>query len=42
MILEPRAIKFLNTYEDKKDQLLKKDLAYEDLLITGMTVIIKK
>ncbi|MDA9297872.1 class I SAM-dependent methyltransferase [Pseudomonadales bacterium] len=42
VILEPRAIKFLNMFQDKKVKLLNKDITYEDLVITGMTVIIIK
>ena len=42
VILEPRAIKFLNMFKDKESKLLSKNVTYEDLIITGMTVIIKK
>lgn len=42
VILEPRAIDFLDDYPEKKDLLLNQQLTYEDLVVTGMTIIITK
>jgi hypothetical protein len=41
VILDPRSIRFLNE-NDIKDQIVAKNLAIEDLIISGMTIIVQK
>jgi len=42
VIIDPRSIKFLKTFEYKKNMLFKKGVKMEDLMISGMTIIVKK
>ena len=41
LILDPRSIRFLNEH-DMKDPIVTKNLASEDLIISGMTIIVQK